>query len=177
MEASWSPCLPGEGRWDLLFVQICARPQPCPAHRKCVMKAGRALCTVQLPVAGLELITAPLLRGLGPFWGEAMAGSCHSHAAKLPIHSLVLAWHFCPPSSSSSSSPIPPPQSSHRSVAEALEQRSAGPHPRSSPAFLGEAGGLLLGLCHSSCWQQHHSHQLAGSFQIKISGAKHISLH
>lgn len=190
VEASWSPCLPRQGRWDLLFVQICEPPWPSPAHKKCVMKPGSARCTVQLPTAGLELITEELLHGLSPCGGRpclALATATlqnspflwfwpgihldfirpHPHPSHLPTDPLSVS---CTRSQCNT-------QSSHRSVAEALEQRSAGLHPRSSTAFLGETGGLLLGLCQTSSWQQHHFHQLAGSLQIKISGAKHVSFH
>lgn len=152
MEASWSPCLPRQGRWELLFVQICELPQPCPAHKKCVMKPGRACCTEQLPTAGLELITAQLLHGLSPWRGRPCLALATATLQNSPflwfwpgIHGDFI--HPCPHPSHLPMEPLsgscPWSQCNAQSVAEAPEQRSAGPHPRSSTAFLGETGGLL----------------------------------
>lgn len=92
MEASWSPCLPREGRWDLLFVQICEAPQPCSAHKKCVMKPGRTRCTVQLPAAGLELITAQLLHALSPRGGRPCLALITAMLQSSPFSASGLAF-------------------------------------------------------------------------------------
>lgn len=149
MEASWSPCLSRQGRWDLLFVQIREPPQPCPAHKMCVMKAGRAGCTEQLPAAAWS----SLLQSCSmtePLWGEALPGSCHSHAAKLPILCL---WPGTPlgfihPYPHPSHSPRTHGLSLHLEPLELSQECGRGPgaergwpHPRPSTAFLGDTGG------------------------------------
>lgn len=47
VEASWSSCLPREGRRYLLFVQICEPPRPSPAYIKGAMNPGRALAATR----------------------------------------------------------------------------------------------------------------------------------
>lgn len=50
VEASWSSCLPRQGRRYLLFVQICEPPppRPSPAHIKGVMNPSSVHSFVQL---------------------------------------------------------------------------------------------------------------------------------
>lgn len=47
VEASWSSCLPRQGRRYLLFVQICEPPRPSPAYIKGVMNPGSAFAATR----------------------------------------------------------------------------------------------------------------------------------
>lgn len=108
------------------------------------------------PTAGLELITAELLHGLSSCGGRPCLALATATLQKSPFLRFWRGTHLDFIHPYPQPSHLPPPhgpavcsctwshcntQSSHSSVAEALQQRGAGPHPRSSTAFLGDTGG------------------------------------
>lgn len=156
VEASWSSCLPRQGRRYLLFVQICEPPRPSPAYIKGAMNLGHALaaaCSVvqlgwssllQKRVASPSELSpcggSPDTGGGEGFGGQSAPCACLLPTAPLQTPSFLWfrSWpgiylhfirpqpHMCERAAGSPSPPPGPPWSQRDARSARRSSRGAG---------------------------------------------------